>query len=181
MSAHVREVVLHRFLGLFVLSVEGLTGLFYLCEPSQFDLFFLDLLFFLTVKTVQLASGNLCQQQQQCAALCPTRATWKLEFSKTMCLHGSRASTTTYAISSGSLSLGLFTSLQQHHQGRLPSAFSQVQSRNPSPDMGYDQKALLRPHQCLSMETCQAYFFPHGAVHLAVLLQSMSPQSDIQM
>jgi hypothetical protein len=86
-----------------------------------------------------------------------------------------------YAIFSGSLSSGLFTYLQQHHQGRLPIAFSQVQSQNLSPDVGYDQKALRRPHQCLSKEMCQAYFFPHGAVNHAVPLQFMSPQPDIQM
>lgn len=96
-------------------------------------------------------------------------------------LHGSRAFTTTYATSSGSLSLGLSTSLPRHHQrtGRLQFAFSQVQSQNPSLDVGYNQKAQRVPHQCLFTEMCQVCCFPHGAVDLAVL-QSMLPQPNIQ-
>jgi hypothetical protein len=134
----------------------------------------------LSSQTVQLTSRIIRQQQQQCAALCQTRATWKLEYSKTPCLHGSRAFTTMYAIFFGNPSLGLFTSLRQHHQGRLPTASFQVRSQNPSLDVSYDQKVLQRLHQCLSMERCQACYFPHGAVSPAVLHKSTLPQPDIQ-
>jgi hypothetical protein len=169
-----------------LLTVERLI-IFYLCKLSHLILFLLDALSgqYLLLKSQgnlkrEWISGQLHlqqqqQQQQQCAALYRTRVTWKLESSKMPCLRGSRASMTMYAIFSGSLSSGLFTSLQHHHQrtGRLPFAFSQVQPQNPSFDVGHGQKVLQRPHKM-----CRAYFFPRGAVSLVVLLQSMLPQTD---
>jgi hypothetical protein len=171
----------------FVCVVFGRTDCYYSClyKSLHLNFFLLDALsghhFLLKTQGSserEWISGQLQQQHRQCAAHYQIRATWKLESSKTLFPHGSRASTTTYAIFFGSLSLGLFTSLRQLHQrmGRPLFAFYQVQSQIQSLDVGYDQKALQR----LPTERCQACCFPHGAVSLVAHLQSMLPHPDIQ-